>query len=207
MKDFLKRALYSMFLLFAPAVFSLPAMAEESVVSPESVRKSGVFFNELSVGSGYVQGDLKSNPEDLVVYPAFVRIGFNINSLVGISGGRSTLQFALEPFVNPVVEPEIGLEAGLGIGLRYFHELSGPVSLFFEASVAPMFLSIDTAEQGKAGFNFLDQMGAGIQCRLSDRAAVFGGYRRRHISHAGLADRSNNGINSNAIVAGFSLLY
>ena len=70
-----------------------------------------------------------------------------------------------------------------------------------------MFLSIKSVEQGDAGFNFLDQLGAGLQYKVSERTAIFGGYRFRHISHAGLADRPNGGINSNALVAGFSWLY
>lgn len=207
MKYSIKKVMFSMLLLCTPASFSVPAFADVSAVSSDSVQKSSVFLNELSIGSGYIRGSLKRNSDDLVVHPAIVRIGFNINSLVGITGSRSTLQFALEPFVNPVSDPEDGFEAGCAIGLRYFHELAGPVDIFMEASVAPMFLSIDTAELGKAGFNFLDQIGAGLQYKISDRSAVFAGYRWRHISHAGLVDRSNDGINSNALVAGFSWLY
>ncbi|MEI7749345.1 MAG: acyloxyacyl hydrolase [Chlorobiaceae bacterium] len=36
---------------------------------------------------------------------------------------------------------------------------------------------------------------------------MYSGYRFRHISHAGLLDRPNSGINSNALVAGFSWFY
>jgi len=45
------------------------------------------------------------------------------------------------------------------------------------------------------------------QYRFGAKKALFGGYRWRHISHAGLADRSNSGINTNAIIIGFSWLY
>jgi len=117
------------------------------------------------------------------------------------------MQFTLEPFLNAVSGSRDGIEAGCGFGIRYLHEVARPVDLFFEASAAPMFYSIDTAEQGKAGFNFLDQIGAGLQYRFASDKAIFGGYRWRHISHAGIADRSNDGINSNAIVVGISWLY
>ena len=174
---------------------------------PENGKKSGVCLNELGVGSGYGWGSLKREPVNLALYPAFVRIGFNMNSLVGMEGRQSTLQFVLEPFLNSITEPKAGVETGCSIGLRYLHPLSSSVSLFTEASFAPMFLSIKSAEQGDAGFNFLDQIGAGLQCKVSQHTAIFAGYRFRHISHAGLVDRPNGGINSNAIVAGLSWLY
>lgn len=173
----------------------------------QEVKKTGVYLNEIGVGSGYAWGKLKSDPDNLALYPAFVRIGFNINSLVGIEGRQSTLQLALEPFVNSISDPKAGVETGCSVGLRYLHKLSGPVDLFTEASVAPMYLSIRSAEQGDAGFNFLIQAGGGLQYKVSDRVAIFAGYRFRHISHAGLSDRPNVGINSNAIVAGLSWSY
>lgn len=173
----------------------------------QEVNKTGVYLNEIGVGSGYAWGTLNSDPDNLALYPVFVRIGFNINSLLGIEGRQSTLQLTLEPFFNSISDPKAGFETGCSVGFRYLHKLSGPVDLFTEASVAPMYLSIKSAEQGDAGFNFLDQLGAGLQCKVSRRAAIFAGYRFRHISNAGLADRPNTGINSNALVAGFSWIY
>ena len=180
---------------------------ELRAISLENGEKNSFCINEIGIGSGYGWGGLKNSAEDLTVYPAFVRIGFNINSFVGIEGGQSLLQLALEPFVNGIDNPELGVETGCGIGVRYLHDLSAPVDVFVEGSVAPMFLSIDTHEQGKAGFNFLTQIGAGFQYNLTGRTALFAGYRFRHLSHGGLADRSNMGINSIAIVFGVSLLY
>jgi lipid A 3-O-deacylase len=194
----------SVVLLFA--LFSF-AVEDAHAASLENGKNSGVYLNEIGIGSGYSWGTLKTEPVNLAVYPAFVRIAFNINSFAGIDGHQSTLQFALEPFVNSVSKPEAGIETGLGIGLRYLVELSGPVDLFTEASFAPMYLSIKSTEQGDAGFNFLLQAGAGLQYKVSSRTALFAGYRFRHISHGGLSDRPNEGINSNAIVAGLSLLY
>ena len=191
-------------LLLIPFCF---AVHDVGATSLENGKRTGFFLNEVGVGSGYAWGTLKSDPRNFVVYPAFVRMGFNMNSLVGMDSYQSKLQFVLEPFINSIAEPETGVETGCSIGLRYLHPLSASVDLFTEASFAPMFLSIKSAEQGAAGFNFLDQLGAGLQCKVSKSTAIFAGYRFRHISHAGLADRSNAGINSNAFVAGFSWLY
>jgi lipid A 3-O-deacylase len=201
MNYFIKITFFSLLTLFGFAAKPLHA------VPLQEVKKAGVYLNEIGTGSGYGWGTLKTEPTNLVVYPAFVRIAFNINSFAGIEGHQSTLQLALEPFVNSITDPDTGVETGLGIGLRYVHELSGPAALFTEASVAPMYLSIKTTEQGMAGFNFLLQAGAGLQYKITGRTALFAGYRFRHISHAGLSDRPNAGINSNAIVAGLSWLY
>ncbi|MCF8384033.1 MAG: acyloxyacyl hydrolase [Chlorobium sp.] len=187
------------FAAFVPA----PAFAETA--PPEG--KSGLGLNEIGIGTGYAWGSLNGESEDISIYPAFVRFGFSANGLLGIKSSRNTLQLTIEPFVNAVSGSEDGVEAGCALGVRYLHEVSRPLALYLEASVAPMYYSIDSVEQGKAGFNFLDQFGAGLQYRIAPAMALFGGYRFRHLSHAGFADRSNDGINTNALVLGFSWLY
>ncbi len=201
MKSFVKAAFLLLSLLFSFTV-------NDAGAAPlENGKKSGIYLNEIGVGSGYGWERLKREQVNVALYPAFIRIGFNMNSLLGMQGCQNTVQFVLEPFINSITDPKAGVETGCSIGLRYLHPLSPSVALFTEASFAPMFLSIKSAEQGDAGFNFLDQLGAGFQCNVSKRTAIFAGYRYRHISHAGLADRPNAGINSNALVVGFSWLY
>ncbi|MEI7789515.1 MAG: acyloxyacyl hydrolase [Chlorobiaceae bacterium] len=202
MKNVVNVACFLLLVLFSSAVFH-----DVDAASLESGKPPGVYLNEIGIGSGYAWGSLKREPVHLTVYPAFVRIGFNMNSLVGMEDHQSTLQLVFEPFLNSMTAPKTGVETGCSIGLRYLHPLSVSVALFTEASFAPMFLSIKSVEQGAAGFNFLDQLGAGLQYKVSERTAIFGGYRFRHISHAGLVNRPNGGINSNALVAGFSWLY
>lgn len=192
-----------LFLFFS--LWAFPATVKAQDVS--SGEKTGVFLNEIGIGTGYAWGALKGDSEEQSVFPAFVRFGFNANSLFGIRSRTSTLQFTLEPFVNAFSGSEDGVEAGCGFGIRYLQEVVRPVDLFLEISAAPMYYSIDTLEQGASGFNFLDQIGAGLQYRLAPGKAVFGGYRFRHISHANVVDRSNDGINSSALVLGFSWLY
>lgn len=190
--------LFFLFLLFFPFL-----SFADSGRPPE---RTALYLDEISIGNGYAWGSLKKEREGQSIYPVFVRFGFNANGLFGILSRSSTLQLTLEPFVNAVSGPEDGVETGCGVGIRYLRAVSGKVDLFVEGSIAPMIYTIDTVEQGKAGFNFLDQAGAGLRYRFSAENAVFCGYRWRHLSHAGIAGRSNDGIESDAVIIGFSWL-
>lgn len=167
----------------------------------------GSYRTELAIGSGYMWGSLKETNDGLTAIPAFVRIGFNMNPLFGIKGNSSSLQFTVEPFVNTIMDPETGVETGCGLGLRYLHTLNRSIEIYTETGIAPMYLSIDTLEQGHSGFNFLTHAGAGLQYRVSPDMAIFTGYRFRHLSHGNIADRANAGIESSAIVAGVAWYY
>ncbi|NTW82242.1 MAG: acyloxyacyl hydrolase [Chlorobiaceae bacterium] len=207
MKYLMKAFVYPLFLFCSMAVVSAPARAEEAGRQTLSEKAASFSSNEIGVGSGYIWGALKQKTGNLTVYPAFIHLGFNCNSLFGIKSHNKSMHLVLEPFYNVIDNPVNGYETGCSIGLRFRHELSGPVDYYIEGSVGPMYLSVDTFEQGGKGFNFLDQIGVGIQCQLSENHAFYTGYRFRHISHAGLVDRPNIGINSNAIVAGFTWFY
>jgi lipid A 3-O-deacylase len=167
----------------------------------------GLHLNEVGVGVGYARGSLKGQTDNLSTYPVFVRFGFNANSLFGVKSREQMLQLVCEPLVSKLSGPENGVEIGCGFGIRYLYGLGRSVDFILEGSVAPIYYSIDTIEQGRAGFNFLDQIGAGFRYRLAGDKAIFGGYRWRHISHADLVHRPNRGINSNAVITGFSWLY
>lgn len=178
---------------------------DDAPASSESSRR-GVHLDEVGIGSGYAWGHLKHTDASFSAIPAFVRVGFDMNTLFGMRESGSTLQFALEPFVNTVTKPDSGVEAGLDFFIRYLHPLSPSVKLVSEIGSGPMFLSIDTEEQGDAGFNFLNQFGLGAQVAVGEKSALTLGYRFRHLSNAGTS-QPNSGINSNAFVISYSLLY
>ncbi|UWX57622.1 acyloxyacyl hydrolase [Chlorobaculum sp. MV4-Y] len=166
----------------------------------------GVYLDEIAIGSGYAWGHLKFTHADFNAVPIFVRFGFNMNSVFGMRDSKGTLQLALEPFCNPVTEPESGVETGLNVFFRYLHPIAPSVKLVGEIGSGPMYLSIDSREQGDAGFNFLNQFGLGAQVAVSENSAITLGYRFRHLSNAGTSE-PNRGINSNAVVLSYSLLY
>ncbi|MCW8797449.1 MAG: acyloxyacyl hydrolase, partial [Prosthecochloris sp.] len=71
----------------------------------------------------------------------------------------------------------------------------------------PMYLSIETDEQRNPGFNFLNQFGLGMQYKISEKLALNAAYRYRHLSHGGLRDNRNLGMDSFGVVGGISFLY
>ncbi len=189
------------------SVLSFPSSRPASADSRETPEKPRISLNEISLGSGYVKGSFKFALCDYSVTPVFIRVGFDISPLVGLEGRTSSLQLAFEPFINSIQGTNKGIEAGSSIGVRYLKKIARSVDLFTEGSVAPMSLGIDTWEQGRSGFNFLDQIGGGLQYKFFENSAFFFGYRLRHISNANLFNRHNAGINSQGFIGGISWLY
>ncbi|HWR00359.1 MAG TPA: acyloxyacyl hydrolase [Chlorobaculum sp.] len=169
-------------------------------------RKQGVHLDEIAVGSGYAWSYLKQSHVSFEAVPLFMRFGFDMDSLFGIKERNGTLQLAFEPFTNSVVKPDSGVEAGLDVFIRYLYPLSSSVKLVSEIGSGPMYLGVRTTEQGNCGLNFLNQFGLGAQVAISGNSALSVGYRFRHLSNAGI-NQPNSGINSNALVVSYSILY
>jgi lipid A 3-O-deacylase len=179
-------------------------MAESSNANDNANR--GVHLDEIAIGSGYAWGHLKFTGSGFDAVPLYLRFGFDMNSLFGMKESKGMLQFALEPFYNPVTNPGSGAETGLDLFIRYLHPIAPSVKLLSEIGSGLMYLSVNTEEQGKRGFNFLNQFGLGTQIAVSRNSAITVGYRFRHLSNAGTS-QPNRGINSNAVVLSYSLLF
>ncbi|NTW54147.1 MAG: acyloxyacyl hydrolase [Chlorobaculum sp.] len=198
----MKKRLFRLFKAVLLASVFIPGKLDAATTGAHE----SVHLDELGIGSGYASGHLKFTEADYHAVPIFVRIGFDMNSAFGMKNSKGTLQLALEPFCNPVSKPASGVETGLNVFFRYLHPLAHSVKLVGEVGSGPMYLSIDSEEQGKGGFNFLNQFGLGAQVAVSGNSAITCGYRFRHISNAGTS-QPNRGINSNAVVLSYSLLY
>ncbi|MGC8775621.1 MAG: acyloxyacyl hydrolase [Chlorobaculum sp.] len=198
----MKKKLFQLIISFLLACSFIPGKLNAASTDTHD----GVHLDEIAIGSGYAWGRLRFTHADFTAVPVFVRFGFNMNSVFGMRDSKGTLQLALEPFCNPVTEPESGVETGLNVFFRYLHPIASSVKMVGEIGSGPMYLSIDSQEQGGAGFNFLNQFGLGAQVAVSGNSAITLGYRFRHLSNAGTSE-PNRGINSNALVLSYSLLY
>ncbi|ANT65956.1 acyloxyacyl hydrolase [Prosthecochloris sp. CIB 2401] len=156
-----------------------------------------VHLSELGISTGYASGEHRPEGGDFHVTSFAFRAGFDL-------GG---LQCSFDPFVNAIDADESGVEAGLTVFLRYFERLGGKVSVFGEIGSGPMYLGIDTREQGDAGFNFLNLFGAGFRYHISHSLSLDLAGRYRHLSHAGLRDNDNLGMDSWGFSTGIYLGY
>ena len=199
-RAFVCTVFFAVFVLFSPAGYAETATGGHSSSGGSQPARS----NDVTFSSGYAWGELKRN-DDIRIIPFSARVGIDINEFAGLRG-PNILQLGIEPFVNTIIEPDEGIEAGLNIGFRYIAPLTGGISVFGEISSGPAYLSIDTVEQGDAGFNFISQFGAGFLFALSDDVVFNAGYRFRHLSNANLSS-PNDGIDTNYLVTGFSFTY
>jgi hypothetical protein len=163
-------------------------------------------LNEIGVGSGYGQGTLRVQKVDYEVVPVFIHMGWYLNDVFGFPNHKGKLSFVLEPFYNPILEPKCSQELGLEVMLQYAYPIIKKVSPYIEAGAGPMYLGLSTAAQGAAGFNFLDQLGAGLKIEFTPRNILTLGYRYRHISHAKLRGKPNKGIDTDAGIIIYSYL-
>lgn len=163
---------------------------------------------EIGLGTGYSQGSInETNGGTYELAPVHLHIGYNADSLLGLEDSDKSLQFAIEPTFNQLVSPNNGLEASLGFFLKYLHPIDPKLILYTEIGTGPLYLSIDTFEQGHRGFNMLNQLGLGVQYKLTESKAISFSYRLRHISHANTRNSRNAGIDSDAFFVTFSQLF
>lgn len=191
---------------FISCLVLLPCVvhAEPSGVAVDTSRH--VRLDEIAIGSGYDKGNMKFTQATYKAVSVYLRFGFDISPVLGMRHNNGTLQFAFEPFCNPVSSPGSGVETGLNVFLRYLYPLSSSVKLVSEIGSGPVYLSIDSKEQGRAGFNFLNQFGLGGRVDIAENRAITFGYRYRHISNAGTS-QPNRGINTNAVVLSHSWIF
>lgn len=183
----------------------LSLMSPSLLCAASPATRQRVHLDEIAFFTGYARGVPDRSGEEYVVVPAGMRLGFDLRSLFGMEKSPVKLQLAMEPFVDAVRRPDSGVETGIGIFIRTHVPVTPSVTLVPEAGSGPVYLGIDTREQGDAAFNFLSQFGLGVQVALDRNSALTIGYRFRHLSNAGTR-QPNDGINTDAVVISYSLL-
>lgn len=162
-------------------------------------------LTEIAPGFGFASGNLRGQTPDYRAVPLFIHLGFLLNDVWGFPNHPGKLNFALEPFCNRIVSPSHNIELGFSVFFQYVYPILEKMRVYGEIGAGPMYLGIDTVAQGQAGFNFLDQVGVGMQFYTTKLQALNIGYRYRHISHAGIRGKPNKGIDSNAMIVSYSV--
>ena len=161
----------------------------------------------LSLEGGYgEQFDLwNTTITELDFFNAGVRVGFLPWGVVGAGPFKGALEIGVEPFYQRFIEPERAYFAGLGAVARYHFLPLGRLVPYLELGAAPGATDLRVREQ-RTDVVFLLFGGAGASYFVTERAALYAGYRLQHISNAG-TDSPNRGINSHTGVAGLSIFF
>ena len=176
----------------------------ESTIPEE---KSHKWLREISLLTGYGTASLEKKSADYEVIPILPQFGFDINPLAEKLHikPRGTIEFITEPIMNVVISPDYNAELGVSLLLRYSDNITARIAPFIEGGVGMVYTTQHTHEQGTQ-YNFLSQIGAGLQCFLNEKFALTGSYRFRHLSNAGISD-DNSGINHHFFLVGVSYFF
>jgi lipid A 3-O-deacylase len=136
---------------------------------------------------------------------AGVRFGFLPWGAVGSGPFKGAFEIGVEPFYQRFVEPKTAFFAGLGAVARYHLLPLGRLVPYVELGAAPGYTDLRVREQ-QTNFVFLLFGGVGASYFVTERTALYAGYRLQHISNAG-TDSPNMGINSHTGVIGVSIFF
>ena len=115
------------------------------------------------------------------------------------------LEIGLEPYYQKYTEPGRAFFAGLGVAFRYHFLALGRLVPYLELFAAAGGTDLSSHEID-SDFTFLLQGGPGLSLFITDRMAVYGGYRFQHVSN-GNTSRPNMGFESHSGVFGVSVLF
>jgi Lipid A 3-O-deacylase (PagL) len=171
----------------------------------ERVFTKGGYVLSLEGGYGEQFDPWDTTITGLDAFNGGIRFGLLPWGAAGSGPLKGALEIGLEPFYQRFVDPVDAFFAGLGVLARY-HVLSfGGFVPYIELSAAPGTTDLRVQEQNN-DFVFLLFGGIGASYFITDRTALYAGYRLQHISNA-YTDSPNRGINSHTGVVGVSFFF
>ena len=100
------------------------------------------------------------------------------------------------------ISPDNGYLMGLNPGLRYYVDTDTRWVPYIDVNAGISLSDIGEPDLG-GKFQFNEQIGLGLLCRIRERLTLNVGYRFLHVSNAGIQE-PNNGINGHMVVFGFN---
>jgi opacity protein-like surface antigen len=179
-----------------------PALAFD----PAQTFHQGAFV--ISPEAGYGQ---QFNLEDKHVFTgvefvnAGVRFGWLPFNPVGPGPLHGSFEVGLEAVYQRYINPVDAFFAGLGVTVRYHFLSLGRVVPYVEVAAAAGGTDLKV-EEISSDFTFMLWGGAGLAYFITDRTAVYGGYRYQHVSN-GNTEIRNRGLESHTGVAGVSFFF
>ena len=185
--------------------FLLGNAASGEAFDAERVFTKGGYVLSVEGGYGEQFDAWNTSITGLDAFNAGVRFGFLPWGTTGSGPFKGAFEIGLEPFYQRFIEPVDAFFAGLGIVARYHILPFGRFVPYLELSAAPGYTDLRVREQN-TDLVFLLFGGAGASYFITDRTALYAGYRLQHISNAN-TDSPNRGINSHTGVVGISIVF
>lgn len=168
------------------------------------VRGSVVVSPEAGYGRQFdLEG--KSGFTDLEFVNAGVRFGWLPFNPAGPGPLYGSVEVGLEPLYQRYVDPVDAFFAGLGLTFRYHFLGAGRLVPFVDLAAFAGGTDLEIREI-RSDFTFLLWGGAGLSYFVTDRAALYGGYRFQHVSN-GNTERPNRGFEAHTGVLGVSFFF
>jgi opacity protein-like surface antigen len=202
-ESLLTAAILAVFLAF-PSI-SLAADETGAGASGNSALEERLVSNDYSVGLTVDRGwSLNHGARGLDFYEAMPSVTFPISGVMGRSFYRGMFEYKVEGLVGVVTNRSDRGIAGLSpVGLRYnFTPVGAKVSPYIEGLLGGVYLNVHRDVQGTR-FNFIESIGAGVNCFATEKLAFNIGFRYRHLSNADIRE-PNKGANTAFLVLGLS---
>jgi len=188
------------------ALLAMVTVSAAAAFDAAQTFKQGTLVISPEVGYGR-QVDLEGKHEftGLEFANVGVRVGWLPFAPVVPGPLHGSLEVGLEPLYQRYFHPVDAFFAGLGATVRYHFLALGRVVPYLEVAGFAGGTDLKVAEI-RSDFTFLLFGGAGVSVFVTDRTAVYGGYRYQHVSN-GDTERPNRGLESHTGVVGVSFFF
>lgn len=198
----MNRALLAVLLAVGLAVaLAAPAAAFEA----DQVLRRGTLVASVEGGGG-AQSNLRGETQtDLTLWYTAARLGLLPFGTTGEGPFRGAFEIGVGPIYQRYTEPVKAYYAGLAAVLRYHFVSLGRLMPYVEAAGAAGGTSLRVREID-SDFAFWVAAGAGASFFVTERTAVYAGYRLVHVSN-GKTDSPNTGLEAHTGMAGVSFYF
>ena len=189
--------------IVATLVALVVTVAPTAAFDPDERFHKGALIFSFEGGYGE-QDNFEDNFESgMKFWNTGVRLGLVPFAPLGGQGPlHGAFEIGLEPFFQRYVEPKPAFFAGLGVVGRYHFLDFGRLVPYLELAGSAGRTDLTVAEI-RSSFTFLLWGGVGASVFITERAAVYAGWRYQHVSN-GHTSSPNRGFESHSGVVGFS---
>lgn len=157
-------------------------------------------------GGGGPQSNLRGGTQtDLTLWYAAARLGILPFGTAGPGPVRGAFEIGIGPIYQQYTEQVEAYYAGLGLVLRYHFVALGRLVPYVEAAGAMGGTNLNIREID-SDFAFWLAAGAGLSFFVTDRTAIYAGYRLVHVSNGNI-DKPNTGFEAHTGMAGVSYYF